>query len=229
MTKYLVTGGSGDIGRAIIRQLTDDGHSVICQYHSADIESLKSYFNCQDVAFWQADLTRPVMKPEFIDSVDGLIHAAGAESFGLVQDFTLEEIDLQYQLHLRSLIQLSQWSIPSMLRKQCGRIVVISSIWGETGASMESIYSAMKAGQLGFVKSLAKELALNHITVNAITPGVVRGRMTAQLESESLLEEIPQGELIEPDEIAFLVSYLLHKRAQHMTGQVLRLNAGWLI
>lgn len=228
MASYLVTGGSGDIGRAIVTELLAAGHSVICQYFTADVESLKGSMS-GDVTFWQCDLTKLDTRPAFLEDIDGLIYAAGTESFGLVQDFTAEEIDQQYHLHLKGLIQLVQWLVPVLCRKQYGRIVVISSIWGETGASMESVYSAMKAGQIGFVKSMAKELALSGVTVNVITPGVVRGRMTDQLDADALLEDIPQGELVEVDEIAYLVSYLLHKRAQHMTGQVLRLNAGWLI
>ncbi|TDL97786.1 SDR family NAD(P)-dependent oxidoreductase [Macrococcus brunensis] len=228
MANYLVTGGSGDIGRAIVTDLLEAGHSVVCQYFKADIEILKETMS-GDVTFWQCDLTKLKTKPTFIDTLDGLIYAAGTESFGLVQDFTEEQIDQQYHVHLKGLIQLVQWMVPVLCQKQYGRIVVISSIWGETGASMESVYSAMKAGQIGFVKSMAKELALSGVTVNAITPGVVRGRMTDQLDEDLILEDIPQGELVEVDEVAYLVSYLLHKRAQHMTGQVLRLNAGWLI
>jgi len=228
VANYLVTGGSGDIGRAIVTELLQSGHSVVCQYFNADVEMLKETMS-GNVIFWRCDLTKLGTKPAFFETLDGLIYVAGTESFGLIQDFTGEEIDQQYHVHLKGLIQLVQWIVPILCKKQYGRIVVISSIWGETGASMESVYSAMKAGQIGLVKSMAKELALSGVTVNAITPGVVRGRMTEQLDAELILEDIPQRELVEADEVAYLVSYLLHKRAQHMTGQVLRLNAGWLI
>ncbi|GGA96297.1 SDR family oxidoreductase [Macrococcus hajekii] len=229
MAKYLVTGGSGDIGRAIIVTLLAEGHSVICQYYSSDLDELKAFFNSHRVEYWQADLSQPFDRPNLFDGLDGMIYAAGCESFGLIQDFSAQQIDAQYYIHLKSLILLNQWMMPGLLQKQYGRIIVISSIWGETGASMESLYATMKAGQLGLIKSLAKELALSSITVNAVTPGLVRGRMTDALDAEAILEEIPQGELVEPEEVAFLVNYLLDKKAQHMTGQVLRLNSGWLI
>ena len=111
-----------------------------------------------------------------------------------------------------------------------GRIIVISSIWGETGASYETIYSTMKAAQLGFVKSLAKELALTSITVNAITPGVVHGKMTNELDEMTqiqLKEDIPQNRFITTKEISSCVAYLLDPLSQSVTGQVLRINGGW--
>ncbi|KAA1036984.1 elongation factor P 5-aminopentanone reductase [Macrococcus equipercicus] len=230
MANFLVTGGSGDIGRAVIDALLAAGHTAVCHYHHADLAVLTARWDDR-VTYWQADLTAGLaVRPDFFEQLDGVIYSAGTAQFGLLQDETAEAVDRQYMIHLKNLITVVQWIIPTLVRRRCGNIVVISSIWGETGAAMEAVYSAMKAGQLGLVKAMAKELAPSHITVNAVTPGLVSGRMTAALEELPLiLEDIPQGELVTPEEVAHMVLYLLHERSRHVTGQVMRINAGWLI
>lgn len=113
-----------------------------------------------------------------------------------------------------------------------GRIVVVSSIWGETGASLESVYSAMKAGQIGFVKALSQELALSTVTVNAIAPGFVNGRMTQVFDDDTLtemVESLPQQRLIDPQEIAHTCSYLCHPYAKSITGTVQKVNGAWYL
>ncbi|TDM11869.1 elongation factor P 5-aminopentanone reductase [Macrococcus lamae] len=233
MAKYLVTGGSGDIGRVIIDELLAAGNLVVCHYFQADPAALEERWAGQNISFWQADMTVELNeRPDFFDDLDGVIYAAGTTQFDLLQDIKPSMIDEQYYIHLKNLITIVQWIIPTLVYKQCGNIVVISSIWGETGAAMEAVYSSMKAGQLGFVKAMAKELAPSHITVNAVTPGLVSGRMTDVFNSDDLkllLDEIPQGELIDPSEIAHTVLYLLHNQSKHITGQIVRINAGWLI
>lgn len=224
MAKYLVTGGSGDIGTAVVRRLVEAGHEVIVHYNKNKPEH---------TLCWQSDLTIQLQtRPEFFDTLDGVIYAAGTAYYELFQLSASDKVDQQYMIHVKNLIQLTQWALPGMINRGTGRIIVISSIWGETGAAMETIYSTMKAAQLGFVKSLAKELALSRITVNAVTPGLVAGKMTDAVSTEDIeltLEEIPQGELIMPDEIAALVKYLISEEAKHITGQIMRINAGWLI
>src|SRR5699024_9055639 len=115
-------------------------------------------------------------------------------------------------------------------RSRRARIIVISSVWGTYGASMESIYSTFKGAQETLVKSLAKELAPSNITVNAVAPGVVRGKMTLELSEEDIammLEDLPQGRLIEPREVASAAEYLLSENARSITGEVLKINGGW--
>jgi len=119
------------------------------------------------------------------------------------------------------------------LRKSTnGRIIVISSIWGETGASMETIYSAMKSAQIGFVKALSQELALTNVTVNAIAPGFVSGRMAKAFSDEEkavILSELPQQRMIAPQEVAHVCAYLCHPNAKSITGTVQKVNGGWYI
>ena len=124
-----------------------------------------------------------------------------------------------------------QYTSNGLLQGNNGRIIVISSIWGETGSSMESIYSGFKAAQIGFIKSIAKEYAQTNITANIIAPGLVTGRMTDALEDdvESIIEQIPQKKCVQPVEISHFVRALLHQYSHTTTGTVIRINGGWYI
>ena len=86
--------------------------------------------------------------------------------YGQLQDMTDAMIDEHYQIHVRQFIRMCRYFVDQLRQSQNGRIIVISSIWGETGASMETVYSAMKSAQIGFVKALSQELSLTSVTVN---------------------------------------------------------------
>lgn len=234
MTRTLIIGGSGDIGLSIAEDCLSHGYEVILQYNQSNIEQLRTRFEGRPVSFLQLDL----MNSHELDTltelghIDHLIFAAGKSQFGAIQDATNADIDEQYRINVYSLIKIVQLFIDDLRKSHNGRIVVISSIWGETGASYETVYSTMKSAQLGFVKSLAKELALTTVTVNAITPGVVHGKMTDELDTltqQELKNDIPQGRFVTTNEVSTSVLYLLNPLSQSVTGQVLRVNGGWYI
>lgn len=232
MAKSLIIGGSGDIGLSIVDECLERGNEVILHYNNADIETLKMRYKHQPVSFLKLDLTEKITFRELddINHIDHLIYVAGQSLFGAIQDMSDEDIDGQYLINVYNLIKVVQGLVDRIRQSNNGRIIVISSIWGETGASYETIYSTMKAAQLGFVKSLAKELALTSITVNAITPGVVHGKMTNELDELTqiqLKEDIPQNRFVTTKEISSCVAYLLNPLSQSVTGQVLRINGGW--
>ncbi|MEB7656579.1 SDR family oxidoreductase [Mammaliicoccus vitulinus] len=234
MARTLILGGSGDIGLSIVDECLSLGNEVILHYNKSDLTLLKQRYEGQPVSFLQLDLTKrhDINNLDSVGNIDHLIYVAGQSSFGAIQDFSDEEIDAQYNINVFSLIKVVQLFVDRLRKSEHGRIIVVSSIWGETGASYETIYSAMKAAQLGFVKSLAKELALTSITVNAISPGVVHGKMTDELDAVTqtqLKEEIPQGRFVTTKEISGTVAYLLNPLSQSITGQVLRVNGGWYI
>lgn len=233
--KALVIGGSGSIGTAIVNRLLVDGYEVIVHYNSADSVLLTEQFKNEAVQFIQCDLTATTDYDKifgFIQNLDCLIYSAGNALYGQIQDVSDSQIDESYQLHLREFIRLTQYFVDQLRRSENGRIIVISSIWGETGASLESIYSAMKSAQIGFVKALSKELALTSITVNAITPGIVRGHMSdiwSDEELSEILDELPQQRLVEPEEIAHTCAYLCHPLAQSVTGTIQKINGAWYL
>lgn len=176
--KALVLGGSGSIGSEIVQRLLSDGFEVYIQYYRADINELSIKFKGDKVHFIKADLTKTIdIENTFgeIKSLDCLIYASGQSLYGILQDMSDHDIDACYQLNVLQLIRLCRYFVDLLRQSENGRIIVISSIWGEMGASMETIYSTMKSAQLGFVKALSQELALTSVTVNAVTPGFVAG------------------------------------------------------
>ncbi|QCT74707.1 SDR family NAD(P)-dependent oxidoreductase [Macrococcoides canis] len=235
MGKYLVIGASGDIGSQITRDLLMDGHEVIAQYFSADIKQLKEQFNGQAISFFQLDLSVPLQKNPFdtwmTAHLDGLIYVAGKSYFSELRDVTDDKIHEQYAIHFFNLVKCVQFTSSGLLQVNNGRIIVISSIWGETGSSMESIYSGFKAAQIGFIKSIAKEYAQTNITANIIAPGLVSGAMTDALEDDvhDIIEQIPQKKCVQPADISHFVRSLLHPHAHTTTGTVIRINGGWYI
>lgn len=230
--KALVVGGSGTIGTAIVQDLLSQGYEVILTYYSASYAHLQEQYEGQPVQLVQLDVSQMIDFEQlvFIHNLDALVYVSGRSLFGMLQDMSDEQIDETYRMHVFNFIKLCQHFVSQLMAQPHGRIIVVSSIWGEAGASFETIYSAMKAAQIGFVKALSQELALTSVTVNAIAPGVVSGDMTNQLDDETrtaLLEELPQNRFVTAEEVAHAVNYLLSPRAQSVTGTVQRINGGW--
>ncbi|MDG0842268.1 SDR family oxidoreductase [Staphylococcus equorum] len=233
--KALVMGGSGTIGSAIVDRLLTDGYEVIVHYNKTNIEILKTRYEQKSVQFVQCDLTQCNDLEKtfgFIKNLDCLIYTSGSALYGHLQDMTDEMIDLSYQIHVRQFIRTSRYFVDQLRQSTNGRIIVISSIWGETGASMETVYSAMKGAQISFVKALSQELAMTNVTVNAIAPGFVSGNMTqvwTAAELSELTRELPQQRLIAPEEVAHTCSYLCHPLAKSITGTIQKVNGAWYL
>ncbi|WP_436860612.1 elongation factor P 5-aminopentanone reductase [Staphylococcus caeli] len=233
--RALVMGGSGTIGSAIVDRLLDDGYEVIVHYHCADIDVLQQRYREQPVQFIQLDLTQDVHLEthlQFIKHLDCLVYAPGTALYGQLQDMSDTMIDTCYHLHVRQMIRICRYFTDQLRQSDSGRIVIISSIWGETGASMESVYSAMKGAQIAFVKALSQELAMTLVTVNAIAPGFVKGNMANVWTDDELTEirnSLPQQRLIDPIEIAHTCSYLCHPLAKSITGTIQKVNGAWYL
>ena len=233
--RALVLGGSGTIGTAIVERLLEEGNEVIIQYFQSDLKALQDKYKGEAVEFIQADLTQNIdLETTFahIKYLDCLIYSSGTALYGLLQDMSDIDIDLSYNIHVKQLIRCCRYFIDLIRQSEFGRIIVISSIWGETGASMETIYSAMKSAQIGFVKALSQELAMTNVTVNAITPGFVSGNMSQVFNSDELkaiLEDLPQQRMINPCEIAHTCAYLWNPLAKSITGTVQKVNGAWYI
>ncbi|MFD2212783.1 elongation factor P 5-aminopentanone reductase [Metabacillus endolithicus] len=238
MDKYaLITGASGDIGIAISKKLISEGYHLYVHYHQNEkvLKDLKSLYKDNIILPIKADLTSKTGVQELLEHikmpVELVVFNSGMSHYGLVTDLNDVEIDQMVELHITSPFRLIQKLIPSMITKRKGNIVLISSIWGITGASCEVLYSMVKGGQNAYVKALAKELAPSHIRVNAIAPGAISTKMLAQFTSEELnqlQEEIPLGRLGTPDEIAETVIFLASEKSSYITGQVISVNGGWI-
>lgn len=233
----LLTGASGEIGRAIAEELAKDGYQLILQYHQNGdaVESLKQCLPEEAVLQTiQADLTTSSgihsMCTKLAFTVDTIVFAGGMNVFGLFQDVPESKMDELYHVHVKAPWLICQHILPSMLEQKHGHIICISSIWGEIGASCEVIYSSVKGAQDSFVKSLAKEVAPSGIRVNGIRPGFIDTKMNNHLDEESLMEikeEIPAGRLGRPVDIANVVLFLTQESSAYIHGQMLNVNGAW--
>ncbi|MDQ0230466.1 elongation factor P 5-aminopentanone reductase [Metabacillus malikii] len=240
MEKYaVVTGASGGIGQAIVKKLVDDGFHVYAHYNKNKlmIDRLidANIINEKLIIPIHADLTTEEGVNQLISQIhhpiDLIVLNSGISFYGLITDMTTTDINDMIALHINSPFQITQKLIPPMVTKKKGNIIVISSIWGITGASCEVLYSMVKGGQNSFVKALAKELAPSQIRVNAIAPGAIDTKMLSHFSAEELnqlKEEIPLGRLGKPEDVANSVSYLASDEASYITGQIISVNGGWV-
>jgi 3-oxoacyl-[acyl-carrier protein] reductase len=235
----LITGASGGIGHALAIKLASDGYSLYLHYHQ-NVQGIRKLlealapFEGEFIPI-QADLSSPDGYKKIADnifSIDTIIHNSGISHYGLFVDINKAILEKMTMVHITSPLLLTKELLPKMIRQQYGNIVLMTSIWGQTGAACEVLYSTVKGAQISFVKSLSKELALNGIRVNGIAPGAVNTSMLAHFTEEEidmLKGEIPMGRLAEPIDIAESVSFLISKKASYITGQILGVNGGWYI
>ena len=164
--------------------------------------------------------------------VDVLVSNAGIAQQKLFTDITPEEWQHMLDVNLTGAFHLCQLALPGMIRRKAGRILTVSSMWGQTGGSCEVHYSAAKAGLIGLTKALAKEEGPSGITVNCVAPGVIETDMMAAFTAEdkaALAEETPVGRLGTADEVAKLLVFLAGEDAGYITGQVFGVNGGLVI
>lgn len=235
----LITGASSGIGRETALKFAKNGHPLIilCNKNidglmevKSEIEKdggtalafVKDVSNSSDVSSLSNELKTQCFFPEI------LINNAGISYVGLLQDMSYDEWKNVIDTNLTSLFNLSKMVIPHMVAKKNGRIINVSSMWGNVGASCEVAYSASKGGVNTFTKALAKELAPSKIAVNAIAFGAVDTRMNAFLsdeERESLIEEIPAGRFLAPQEAADII-YSVAMMNNYVTGQIITADGG---
>jgi 3-oxoacyl-[acyl-carrier protein] reductase len=239
LLKYaLITGASGGIGSAIAEKLAEDGWHLYLHYNNNEkaIQQLKEKVsaNGRFVGVIQADLSTKEgvghLLQQIHHPIEAIVHNSGKAAFGLVTDMDDVTVYKMVQLHITSPFLITKALLPNMIAKKRGNIVVVSSIWGLTGASCEVLYSMVKGGQNTFVKALAKELAPSGIRVNAIAPGAIETNMLEGFTKEDihlLCEEIPMGRIGKPSEVAEAVSFLMSEKASYITGQILSINGGW--
>ncbi|WP_200816491.1 elongation factor P 5-aminopentanone reductase [Salirhabdus sp. Marseille-P4669] len=233
----LITGASGDIGEAITKAVLHDGWQVIlhCNQNIAKVREMTKHFPEESVlSIIQSDLSSEAGIQLLLDSlafsVDAFVHASGTALYGLFQETSDQQMHDMFYLHVYAPWKISKEILPNMVRKQQGHIVVISSIWGEVGASNEVIYSSVKGAQNSFVKALSKEVAFSNINVNAVSPGFINTKMNGHLsgsERDELLDSIPAGRAGAPEDVAELVSFLISSKASYINGQVVSVNGGW--
>jgi len=236
--KVLITGGSRGIGAECVRKFAKLGHNVAFIYRSSEekakalAEDTGAFAVCGDVSDAQSARNAVEKSIEILGGCDVLVNCAGISEFSLFQDITEEMWSRMLETNLGGVYRITRDVLPTMISQKFGRIVNISSMWGEVGASCEVHYSASKAGVIGLTKALAKEVAPSGITVNCITPGAIDTDMNRHLGEDVLreiAEETPVGRLGTAEDIANAVVFLASEASSFITGQVLGVNGGFVI
>jgi len=231
----LITGGSGGIGRALVRAFSEADYTVSFTYFSSQKAAADLALETGANSFC-VDFEKTECVEKFIDrlvsdvgAVDVLINNAGVAHYGLIQDVSPRDFNRVFSINFQSPFFLTQKIISYMISRQSGTVINVASVWGETGASCEVLYSSFKGATIAFTKALAKELAPSGIAVNCISPGVVDTAMMARFsedEKNDILSEIPSGRFTDPSEIASLALYLAQNSSTSFTGQIIGLNGG---
>lgn len=231
MKTVLVTGGVRGIGKDIALAFLKKGYHVFVTY-SRDEENAE---RCRGEGLTAIRADVAVEKDvlglfEKIGVVDILVNNAGVSMISQIQDVSYADWQRLFAVNVGGAFLCSREAAKGMISKQSGLIINISSVWGEVGASCESVYASSKAALIGFSKSLAKELGWSGIRVNCVSPGVIDTAMNAHFsdgEKAAMIEEIPVGRIGTGKEIAKAVLFL--EENEYVTGIDLPVNGGFSI
>ncbi len=236
----VVTGASKGIGKAIAVALAKEGYLVIVNYNGSEEAATKTVdeiiANGGKAKAYQCNVSQYDACQAFIEEVvntyggiDVLVNNAGITRDGLIARMSEEAFDQVIGTNLKGAFHCIRFAVKTMMKQRSGRIISISSVSGVLGNAGQANYSASKAGIIGLTKSVAREVAKRHITVNAIAPGFIKTDMTDQLSDavkENVTQSIPLGEFGNPEDIANAVVFLASEQASYITGQVLCVDGG---
>lgn len=242
MKTVLITGASGGIGLALTKEYIKNGYFVCGQYfkNEKSLLALKEELkkeNLSDYLFIvKADLStdKGVEKlyktvEKNFNSISVLINNAGQDLYKLCQETTDKELEEIVSVNFKASYNLTKLVLPSMISKENGNVIFISSVWGTNGACMETAYSATKSALIGLTKALAKEVA-PFVRVNCITPGVIDTPMNAcftKEEMQEVISSVPLKRVGFPEEVASLCSYLTSEKASYITGAIIPIDGGY--
>lgn len=233
MRNVLITGGATGIGKATVEAFCAQGDKVFFTYctHKKEGEELALKTGAKAVYCDLRDEKQIEALALELQQVDVLVNNAAVSSIKQIQDVELSEWREIFSVNLEAAFLLIKKYLPYMLSRRSGRIVSIGSMWGQVGASCESVYSASKAALIGFSKALAKELGLSGITVNVVAPGVIDTQMNRfdKTVMDALIEETPVGKIGTPQDVARCIVFLAEEASSFITGQVLSVNGGFVV
>ena len=238
----LITGASRGIGAALARVFAQNGYhlALCCHKSDAQLDALANELSEQyhieictftgdvgDYAFVEQMVNKTLEK---FSKIDVLVNNAGISYIGLLTDMQIEDWNHIVATNLTSVFSTCRCCVPSMVSQKSGKIINISSVWGNVGASCEVAYSACKGGINSFTRALGKELAPSNIQVNAIACGVIdtdMNRCFDETERAELADEIPAGRFATACEVADM-AYSVITAPDYLTGQIITFDGGWI-
>lgn len=238
----LITGASRGIGAALAETFAHaDYQLALCCHKSQEqlrdlADQLQKKYHTPVLIFigdvgeyaFVEDMVKQTL--DTFGAIDVLINNAGISYIGLLTDMTIDDWNQIVATNLTSVFSACRCTVPSMVHNKSGRIINISSVWGNVGASCEVAYSACKGGINSFTRALGKELAPSNITVNAIACGVIdtdMNRCFSEEERAELVAEIPAERMGQPQEVAELALSIASGHA-YLNGQIITLDGGWI-
>jgi len=233
----VITGASRGIGYAAAELFAKAGFQVVANYNRSEASVRKLEAQYPNVVAVRADVSKKEEAEHLISQaicrfgqVDVLINNAGIAQQKLFTDVSESEWDQVFDVNVKGTVFCSQAALRDMIRRKDGKIINLSSVWGQKGASCEVCYSASKAAIIGLTKALAKEVGLSGVTVNCVAPGVIDTEMNGHLDEETmsaLKEETPLARIGTVEEVAQLLYFLASDQSNFITGQVVGINGGF--
>lgn len=236
----LVTGSGRGIGRAIALYFAKQGYNVIINgKENEDVlkDTEREILNHAPCLSFLGDVGDREIAKKIIETgikhfgaIDIVVNNAGISYIGLLTDMSSEEWNKVLTSNLTSVFHCSSLVLPHMIQRQSGKIINISSVWGNIGASCEVAYSASKGGVNAFTKALAKEVAPSHIQVNAIACGAIQTEMNQFLseeDKEGLIGEIPANRMGTSEEVAEFV-FQVSQSGEYLNGQIIQFDGAWI-
>lgn len=238
-----ITGGAKGIGAAIVDELAQSGFRVVIAFKNSENEAIKLCNKLTNAGFkattqyldlgMENSISNALADTEkSVGSVDVLVNNGAYSEH--VDFLSMSQLQIQhmFEINLKSAMLLSQLTIPSMIENGWGRIINIASIGGQWGGMNQIHYATMKAGLIGFTRSLAKTYSINGVLSNSVSPGLIDTEMIAsELANKDLsnvLKAIPVGRIGNPVDIAKVVGFLSSESASYITGQTINVNGGML-
>ncbi|MBF6180270.1 SDR family NAD(P)-dependent oxidoreductase [Nocardia otitidiscaviarum] len=235
-SRALITGGAGDIGRAVAHRLIAADWDVVI----ADLDLTSAKQLAEDLGPKATAVHLDLASPDSIartawavqGTVSAVIHCAG---LAIVEPFLVSSVDhwdAMLQVNLRGPMLLTKHLLPGLLETDSARVVFVSSDGARAGAGGEAAYAASKSGLFGFAKSLAREVARHQVTVNVVCPGPIEGQMVSQTMRRhrgnlaAIEKTIPMKRLGRPEEVATLIAWLASPEASYITGQLISVSGG---
>jgi len=221
----LVTGGNRGIGLAIARELAAAGDAVAVTYRSG--EPPDGLFGVRCDVTSMADVEAAFEKVEAEQGpVEVLVSNAGITKDTLLAMMKEETFTDVIDANLTGAYRVAKRAVRPMMKLKRGRVILVSSVVALSGQAGQTNYAASKAGLIGFARSMAREYGSRGITVNVVAPGFVATDMTAGLDTEAIVKNIPLGRQASPGEVARVVRFLASEDASYITGAVIPVDGG---
>jgi 3-oxoacyl-[acyl-carrier protein] reductase len=237
--RVLITGGSRGIGAEAVRRFSEHGASIAFLYHKSFEEAVNLSretgalsIRCNVANPGSVDAAMSVAREFFGGHIDTLICNAGVSDFGLITEIGRERWKRVIDTDLNGVYYCIDNVLPNMIADKSGSIIIVSSMWGQVGASCEAAYSAAKAGLIGLTKALAKEVGPSGVRVNCIAPGMIDTQMNAGVDEKTkkkITADTPLGRTGTAEDVVKAMQFLASDESSFITGQIIGVNGGYVI